>query len=156
MSNEHTHQGNTLSEHDDHEGGAFVRNLIYVMMSSIDDMDSTYSAIANECKKLGLEAKRANPKAGSGPVIRDIVQSIRDAEFLICDLTHERPNVYYELGFAHGVGNEINDILLIAREGTQLHFDVMPMRVQYYNSMDSLRVILARSLPEMMQNTRSE
>jgi hypothetical protein len=84
------------------------------------------------------------------------VQSIRDAEFLICDLTHERPNVYYELGFAHGVGNEFNDILLIAREGTQLHFDVMPMRVQYYNSMDSLRVILARSLPEMMQNTRSQ
>jgi hypothetical protein len=60
---------------------------------------------------------------GSGFIIREITESIERAEFLVFDLSYERPNVYYELGYAHGVGNEAPEILLIAREGTSVHFD---------------------------------
>jgi hypothetical protein len=55
--------------------------------------------------------------AGSGLVIREITDLIERCEFIICDLTNERLNVYYELGYAHGVGNEAREILLIAKEG---------------------------------------
>lgn len=37
------------------------------------------------------------------------------------DLSHERPNVYFELGFARGLGKAV---ITIAREGTSIHFDV--------------------------------
>ena len=76
---------------------------------------------------------------------------IERAEFIICDLTNERPNVYYELGYAHGVGNEGADILLIAKEGTTLHFDIGPLRVQYYSSTEHLRTIISANLKQMIR-----
>ena len=50
-----------------------------------------------------------------------IVQMITSARFVVADLTHERPNVYFELGFARGLGKTV---ITIAREGTTVHFDV--------------------------------
>jgi len=79
---------------------------------------------------------------------------IEQAEFIICDLTHERPNVYYELGYAHGVGNKSRNILLIANRETRLHFDIAPLRVRHYRSIEELRALLARNLVEMIKITR--
>ena len=75
-----------------------------------------------------MNAVRVDENVGSGLVVGEITKLIEDAEFIICDLSLERPNVYYELGYAHGVGNEANDILLIAKEGTNLHFDAPGQR----------------------------
>ena len=42
-----------------------------------------------------------------GGSLDDISELILKAEFIVCDLTLERPNVYYELGYAHGAGNRL-------------------------------------------------
>jgi hypothetical protein len=133
----------------------FEPNLVFVIMPFTgQEMGDVYSAIADECSKLQLRAKRVDEIVGSGLVISDITALIEKAEFLICDLTYERPNVYYELGYAHGVGNQAADILLIAKEGTTLHFDVAPFRVQYYRSTEHLRSVVRSSLSEMIKLTR--
>lgn len=88
--------------------------------------------------------------------MKKIAELIERTELIICDLTYERPNVYYELGYAHGVGNTGDNILLIAREETTLHFDIRPLGVNYYSSMESLRLILQENLPEMHRKTRSK
>ena len=67
-------------------------------------------------------------------------------------MTQERPNVYYELGYAHGVGNESSDVLLVAERGTVLHFDVAPLRVQYYSSETELRDVVAEQLKRSFGN----
>jgi hypothetical protein len=61
-----------------------------------------FSAITDTCKALKLKARRVDEAATSGFIILEIVDLIERAEFIIFDLTHERPNVYYELGYAHG------------------------------------------------------
>jgi hypothetical protein len=135
--------------------GEFIPNLVFIGMAfDRPGMDEVHRTIKDECKKLHLKTIRVDENVGSGLVIRDIVKLIEDAEFLVFDLTHERPNVYYELGYAHGVGNEAGDVLLLAREGTCLHFDVAPMRVHYYVSSEQLREVLGRSLTEMIRITR--
>ena len=73
---------------------------------------------------------------------------------MIFDLTHEWPNVYYELGHAHGVGNEPLDILLITKKGTALHFNIAPLKVHFYESIEELRGILSRGVTEMIRQTR--
>jgi hypothetical protein len=74
----------------------------------------------------------------------------------VFDLTYERPNVYYELGYAHGVGNEPLDILLIAKYGTKVHFDISPYRIQFYKSTEHLRQLVARNLRGMIEKTRED
>ncbi|MFM8309123.1 MAG: hypothetical protein ACKN87_19310, partial [Microcystis aeruginosa] len=98
--------------------------------------------------------KRVDENSGSGLIIREITDLIERSEFIVCDLTNERPNVYYELGYAHGVGNEAMDILLIAKEGAVLHFDIAPLRVQYYSSSEHLRSIISSNLKAMIKATR--
>ena len=142
-------------DYDPDDQGEFEEGLVFVIMPlSGADMDDVYSAIRDECTKLALRAQRADENAGSGIILSEITELIEDAEFLICDLTRERPNVYYELGYAHGVGNEALDVLLIALEGTTLHFDIAPMRVQYYRTIEHLRSILATQLAAMIRKTR--
>jgi len=138
---------------DDH--GTFEAGLVFVVMPfSGSEMDEAYSAVKDECSKLQLKARRVDENTGSGFVIREVTELIERAEFILCDLTNERPNVYYELGYAHGVGNEAMDILLVAKEGTALHFDIAPLRVQYYSSIEHLRTVVSSSLKAMIAATR--
>jgi hypothetical protein len=143
------------SNYDPNDQGEFERGLVFVIMPFLgQEMADAYSAIKDECKELNLRCTRVDENTGSGFVIREITDSIERSEFIICDLTHERPNVYYELGYAHGVGNEALDILLVAREGTALHFDIAPLRVQYYSSSEHLRAIVSSNLKRMIEATR--
>ncbi len=60
--------------------------------------NDVYSAIKDECKKLSLNPVRVDENTGSGFIIQEIKELIEQAEFIIFDLSEERPNVYYELG----------------------------------------------------------
>jgi hypothetical protein len=115
-----------------------------------------YSAIKEECAKLRLKATRVDENVGAGFILGETITLIQTAEFIICDLTHERPNVYYELGYAHGVGNQPLNILMIARKGTNVHFDVAPFRVEFYNSAEHLRTIIAGTFKNMVRLKREK
>jgi hypothetical protein len=147
-------------EDDDELGGDngrvdFEENKVFVIMRfGGHDSREVFSAIKDECSRLGLNAEIASDMAGSGLVIQDIRDAIAQAEFIICDLTGERQNVYYELGHAHGLGNDALRILLIAKEQTTLHFDIAGFRARFYKSTEDLRGILRTELDRMMRLTR--
>ncbi len=156
MGREHTFMDEQFGTNDYNrdDDGDFEADLVFIAMSFDKDMDDVHSAIKEECSKLGLKLVRADDSYGSGFIIREVTNLIEKAEFLIFDLTQERPNVYYELGYAHGVENESKEILLIAREGTKIHFDNSPLRIRFYKDLSSLRDIVSSSLNWMIRNTR--
>ena|ERR1700752_4214427 len=127
--------------------------LVFLIMSFQGHMHEVLATVKDECATLGFKATSSKDIVGSDLVMKKIAALIERAWLIVCDLTHERPNVYYELGYAHGVGNTGDNILLIAREATTLHFDVSPLGVHYYSSMESLRAILQKNLPEMHRVT---
>lgn len=144
------------ANYDPQDRGTFETGLVFVMMPfTSPDSHTTYDVIKRECANSRLRATRVDEDGGSGFIIKEVASLIERAEFLICDLSDERPNVYYELGYAHGVGNEPDDILLIAREGTKLHFDIAPLRVHYYQNVEALAGILGTQLQRMIAVTRS-
>lgn len=132
----------------------FEINSVFVIMSFSPKNDDVYSAIKDECKKIKLRCIRVDDEPGSGLILRKIFNLIEKSEFIIVDLSDERPNVYYELGYAHGVGNEEHDILLVAQKGTKLHFDIAPLCVHFYSSTEHLREIVNENLKRMIKLTR--
>jgi hypothetical protein len=118
------------------------------------DEIEVFRTISKICKSMKLRAIRIDDNFSSGIIILEITDLIERAEFIIFDLTHERPNVYYELGYAHGVGNTPSNIMLIAKKGTKLHFDIAALRIHFYDSISELGLKVSFCLNKMMSDSR--
>lgn len=68
----------------------------------------------------GYEALRIDQREHNNKIDDEIIASIRAARFVVADYTGERGGVYYEAGFAHGLGLPV---IFMARHGTSIHFD---------------------------------
>lgn len=108
-----------------------------------------HSAIKRGCDAMSVKAHRADEVEHSGSITSLILDHIKTHRFLICDLTHERPNVYYEVGYAHGMQKEV---ILTAQKGTEVHFDVGAQNVILYSSATELEERIARRLRARIQN----
>jgi hypothetical protein len=129
---------------------------VFVAMSfaKSPEKSEVYRAIVRACKHFNLSPSRVDENVGSGHILLEIVEAIEDGEFLIFDLTDGRPNVYYELGYAHGVGNRPEDIILIAKKDTKIHFDIMPLRILLYTSAKQLERSLKSQLQRLVPFSR--
>jgi guanylate kinase len=105
---------------------------IFVLMSFDAAMNATYRAIENAAKLVptgNLKVDRVDKARGAYRITERILDSIARAALIVCDLTQERPNVYYELGFARGIGKTV---IPCANAGTTLHFDIKDFRTIFY------------------------
>jgi|APSaa5957512535_1039671.scaffolds.fasta_scaffold34386_2 hypothetical protein len=127
------------------------KNSVFVITPiGNSESDESWNIIKSECQKLNLKPERANNVIGSKSILENIVAKIKQSEFLIVDLTCEKPNVYYELGYAHGQVKKEENILLIAKKDTILHFDISPSNVEFYKSVNNLHDIIYNKIKNMM------
>ena len=66
-------------------------------------------ALLERCEKAGFEAVRTDtrPPSNTHQIIDEIHDHIQTCGFVIADLTNERPNVYYEIGYAMALGKKL-------------------------------------------------
>ena len=72
-------------------------------------------------RAAGYEPLRIDAKQHNGKIDDEIMASIRASRFVVSDFTGNRGGVYYEAGFAHGLGLPV---IFMCREGDDLHFDI--------------------------------
>ena len=96
-------------------------NLVFVISPFTPDMEPVYLAIAAASATVGLHAERVKDVRGDYRITDLILAMIQRARLVVADLTHERPNVYFELGYARGLGKTV---ITIQRADTTAHFDV--------------------------------
>jgi hypothetical protein len=74
-------------------------------------------------RESGYEPLRIDGKQHNGKIDDEIVASIRSSKFVVADYTGSRGGVYYEAGFAHGLGLPV---VFMCREDhlKDIHFDV--------------------------------
>lgn len=131
----------------------YERDSVFVIMSFNETTDERFEIIQEQCNDEHLEAFIVKNATGSVEITDLILDKIRSAEFLIVDLTDERTNVYFELGYAKGIGFPERNILLIARTDTKIHFDISVRNIHFYNSLLHLEHILGKQINKMKSHS---
>lgn len=128
----------------------FVPNTAFIMMwmdPEVDELVDIHTAIADTCRGFGIVAQRADDLQHDERITDVILRQIEESEFLIADLTGVRPNVYYEVGYAHAVGKRP---ILYRKKGTALHFDLAVHNVREYRNITELRDLLSQRLEALV------
>lgn len=131
----------------------YVKGQVFLGMQ-FDGMDDIYKVLKNACSDCGLYPIRVDELHGSNTIIDEIRELIEQSEFIILDVTHNNANVYYELGYADGVGNTGADMMLVAKEGAIIPFDIRHRRVLFYNDAFDLQEKLKVALPKFIESGR--
>ena len=107
--------------------------ICFVVMQFTEEYNSLFTEVIRPtCEEYDYKVVRADEFYTSGLIIDDITRSIRECAVVIADVTPNNPNVFYEVGFAHGIGKPT--ILLSDRKRDKLPFDVSGFRTLFYDN----------------------
>ncbi len=96
----------------------------FVAMSFNSDLRPLYAqGIEPAVRSAGYEALRIDGREHDGRIDDRIIAEIRRSKFIVADFTGHRGGVYYEVGFAHGLGSRAI-FTCRADDLEHLHFDV--------------------------------
>ena len=123
------------------------KKSVFVAMPFSEEFEDVYQfGIYSTIRRCGYICEKVDESVFSGSIIDRIMDGICHAEFVIADLTLEKPNVYLEVGYAWGMKKPV---LLIAREGQRLHFDLSHHKCLFYKTIGKLSETLEKTVLEM-------
>lgn len=99
------------------------------------------------CSEAGYEAIRVSDKEFTGEITDEIIAGIKESAFVIADFTGHRGGVYYEAGYAIGLGKMVIQMCNESEQG-QLHFDINHRNTIFWNGtdIDKFRIILVNRI----------
>jgi hypothetical protein len=106
------------------EKAALSREVFLIMsFEETDDLEDYQAAVKDVCENAGFEAVRTDsrPRTSTHQIVDTVHDHIQTCGFVIADLTNERPNVYYEVGYAMGLDKKL---ILTSKKGASVHFDL--------------------------------
>jgi type VI protein secretion system component Hcp len=130
--------------------GSAVPNSAFIVMWMDPDhseLEDVCHAIKEVCRQFGVAAVRADDIEHSDQITELVLSRIASSEFVIADLTGERPNVYYEVGYAQAIGKRP---ILIRRQETRIHFDLSVHNVRAYKNITQLKDLLGKRFEAIM------
>ena len=140
-----TTNSSVSAETDYEEGYAFIAMAIDPEDSQLEDVLDSIKAAAGKC---GVHAERVDEVQSNHRITDRILESLEKAQFVIVDLTYAKPNVFYEAGYAQGLNKTP---IYIARDGTELEFDLKDYPIIFFKNLRELKISLEyrlRSLAE--------
>ena len=128
-----------------------MNRTCFVIMPFSSEFDGIWNIVIRRAvENAGDLCQRADDIFAPGVIINDILHSIENCDYVICDLSNPNPNVYYELGFCHCLRKPA---ILIARNLRALPFDLQHQRVIIYqdsaSGAETLRATLERYISQL-------
>jgi hypothetical protein len=129
------------------------KRTVFVAMPFSPNFEDVYQfGIYQTVRKCGYVCEKVDESFYSGSIVDRIIAGIENADFVIADLTEERPNVYLEVGYAWGLKKPV---LLVAREGQRLHFDLSHHKCIFYPTIGRLAEQLEKSICNLFFHKQS-
>jgi hypothetical protein len=103
-----------------------------------DEIDKLYkNEFVPACHELGYKSVRMDLIEPEQTITESIMQSIIESACVFVDLTHARPSVYFEAGFAHGLGIPLiitcrSDHFKGKEDNARVHFDLEQFRISFW------------------------
>jgi nucleoside 2-deoxyribosyltransferase len=111
----------------------------FVAMWFDEQMDASYrDAIKPAIETAGFECKRIDTVEHNNKICDEIIAEIRKSRFVVADFTGLRGGVYFEAGYAMGMGLPV--IWLVRKDDVdKLHFDTRQYNHIIYVSAEDLK-----------------
>jgi hypothetical protein len=111
-----------------------LSNEVFVAMNFDPSFQGVRSAILNAIQSASYQPVIIDEKIYTGGIMDRILAQIRRCRFAVADYTGNRGGVYYEAGFAFGLGKTVistckQDQLNPANTTDRLHFDVAHLKM---------------------------
>jgi hypothetical protein len=127
------------------------KNQIFVVMKFGDpSLDSAYEGVIKPLgKEFDYNVLRVDEIQDSGNITLQTLESIASSRIVLVELTGERPNCYYEAGYAHALGKEI---IFCIKTGEEVHFDLASYRFVQWDTEAALRRKLRERLSAYVEH----
>ena len=121
------------------------QNQIFVIMKFDDEgLDSAFQRVIKPVSEsFGYKVLRIDELQDSGHISAQVLEGVAFSQIVIAEMSGERPNCYYEAGFAHALGKEI---VFLIRQGEPIHFDLSHYRFIQWKSERDLEKRLRQRL----------
>lgn len=126
-------------------------NTVFTIMPFTNEFRDVYASYSSICNEFGYKAERTDESECGERIIPRILAGIHRAAFVIADVTYPSANVFYEIGFAEGMGRTV---IVSAKEGTKLPFDIADIPVLFWSGQEELKDKLRKRIKEIA-STRS-
>jgi hypothetical protein len=103
----------------------------FIAMWFDDSMNTAQIAIESGIREAGYKPFRVDQKEHNNDITDEIIAGIRGCRFLVADLTGHRNGVYYEAGFAKGLGLEVVWLCRKSDEKDR-HFDIRQLSTIFW------------------------
>ena len=125
--------------------------VIMPFSTSVVKKEVLTEAVSKAVEDVGLKAVRGDTEPRSEQIVDQIYGEIVEAKIIIADLTDSNPNVFYELGIAHGLDRPV--VQIINKNSGSLPFDIQGIRTIIYDPDDlpALREDLAKALKRHLE-----
>ena len=107
-----------------------LKPVAYVSMDANPDLEAVFLKIIKPVvESHGLICKRFESSGVARIITPQTLEYIDEADLVVCDLTHNSPRIYYELGIAHAFRKTT---ILISQETAEIPFDTRFQRAFAY------------------------
>jgi len=131
---------------------------VFVIMKFADsekdpELEAAYEkAIEPVIREFGYIGVRVDKIHDSKKITDQILLNLERSEVVLADLTGERPNCYYEAGYAHALQKEM---IFTIKKGEPVHFDVAGYRFIEWKDYNHLANELRKYLKSIQEKNTS-